>query len=370
MAAEAVLFISQHSNAVGTPNSGTARGVEVYYSVDLPGDKDFAAALSKAISAVMGNPDRGAKTNESQKHPGEDFYSVIDATQDAGCPHVFLVESGFHDNLLDEAILKQDAKLQEIAEAQAAVIHKFLSGAAPEGLTPIMGKAVATAEQMRAYIEKVYPEAPQAVLDLPGIYLTEGEAEGVRGDIAFAQAMIETGNFKFKNTAVTLEQNNFCGMGVTQNGMKGNSFPTPQIGVRAQIQHLKAYAAPDLVNNAIVDPRFTLVMRGCAPYVEHLGQKENPNGYGWATGAGYGAKILTVLSNILKLMPSTEDTSAPAEALPEGVKMAPIQINGMIINMPLILAGGRNYPQLNALCAALGFKLSYDAARGMAVVET
>ena len=71
----------------------------------------------------------------------------------------------------------------------------------------------------------------------------KGNAEGVRGDIAFAQSCLETENFGFSGSAVTLDQNNFCGMGVTSNGMKGNSFDTPQLGIRAQIQHLKAYAS-------------------------------------------------------------------------------------------------------------------------------
>lgn len=66
----------------------------------------------------------------------------------------------------------------------------------------------------------------------------EGEAENIRGDIAFAQSCLETGNFTFSGSAVELSQNNFCGMGVTQNGETGNSFKTPQLGIRAQIQHL------------------------------------------------------------------------------------------------------------------------------------
>ena len=75
------------------------------------------------------------------------------------------------------------------------------------------------------------------------LYLSEGKAEGVRGDIAFAQSCLETGNFGFFGSAVTLDQNNFCGMGVTSNGMRGNSFDTPQLGIRAQVQHLKTYAS-------------------------------------------------------------------------------------------------------------------------------
>jgi len=167
--------------------------------------------------------------------------------------------------------------------------------------TSIMGKATATVEQMENYIRKKNPNVAQSVIDMIPLYLIEGEAEGVRGDIAFAQSCLETGNFAFEGSAVTLDQNNFCGMGVTSKGKKGCSFDTPLLGIRAQIQHLKAYASTEALVNECVDSRFRYVTRGCATYVEWLGQKENPNGKGWATGKGYGTKILTILGNILEM---------------------------------------------------------------------
>ena len=165
--------------------------------------------------------------------------------------------------------------------------------------TKIMGKAVAAVEQMREYIKLKNPAVVQSVLDMIPLYLSEGEAEGVRGDIAFAQSCLETGNFGFSGSAVTLEQNNFCGMGVTSNGKKGNSFDSPQMGIRAQVQHLKAYASTKELVHPKVDPRFKYVVRGSAPYVEWLGILENPQGKGWAAGAGYGRKILAILRNII-----------------------------------------------------------------------
>ena len=163
----------------------------------------------------------------------------------------------------------------------------------------IMGKAVATAEQMREYIKAKNPAVKQSVLDMVPLYLSEGEAEGVRGDVAFAQSCLETGNFGFSGSAVTLEQNNFCGMGVTSNGMKGISFESAQLGIRAQVQHLKAYACTEELVNGNVDPRFKYVARGVAPYVEWLGIQENPQGKGWAAGAGYGAKIVAILKDMI-----------------------------------------------------------------------
>ena len=60
----------------------------------------------------------------------------------------------------------------------------------------------------------------------------------------------------------------------------------------------QAYANTAKLKKECVDPRFDLVSRGCAPYVEYLGIQENPKGKGWASGAGYGEKILKILDAI------------------------------------------------------------------------
>ncbi len=166
------------------------------------------------------------------------------------------------------------------------------------GYTKIMGKAAATVGQMQEYVKRKNPAVAQSILDMAPLYLSEGETEGVRGDVAFAQSCLETGNFTFYGSAVTLGQNNFAGMGVTQNGRKGLSFDTAQLGIRCQIQHLKAYACTEALVNGNIDLRFKYVTRGCAPYVEWLGISENPQGKGWAAGAGYGEKILAILKEI------------------------------------------------------------------------
>lgn len=173
--------------------------------------------------------------------------------------------------------------------------------------TLIMGKAIATEQQMVAYIRAIAPGVADKVVPLIPLYLEEGAAEGVRGDIAFAQSCLETGNFGFEGSAVTFDQNNFCGMGVTQNGMKGNSFLTQRLGIRAQIQHLKGYATSAGLNQECVDPRYKYVTAGSAIYLEWLGQKENPRGKGWATGKGYGPKILAILNKILEQKPQLKE---------------------------------------------------------------
>ena len=193
------------------------------------------------------------------------------------------------------------ANLQKLAKTEAECIVAYYGVTKKEEttFTKIMGNAVATVEQMTEYIKAKNPDVAQSVIDMIPFYLSEGKTEGVRGDLAFAQSCLETGNFGFFGSAVTLEQSNFCGMGVTSNGMRGNSFATPQLGIRAQVQHLKAYASTVDLKNECVDPRFKYVARGCAEYVERLGQKENPDGRGWAAGAGYGAKIITILNAMI-----------------------------------------------------------------------
>ena len=61
---------------------------------------------------------------------------------------------------------------------------------------------------------------------------------------------------------------------------------------------MKAYASTGALKNTCVDPRFNLVTRGTAEYVEILGQQENPKGYGWATGANYGLNIKGLIDKL------------------------------------------------------------------------
>ena len=214
----------------------------------------------------------------------------------------------------------------------AAEVNNLLNGGGTAGLTRITGKAAATVEQMQAYIRAVNPSVPQSVIDMIPFYVSEGKAEGIRGDVAFAQSCLETGNFAFSGSAVTLDQNNFCGMGVTSNGMKGNSFDTPQLGIRAQIQHLKAYANSDPLVNGCIDPRFKYVSRGSAEFVEWLGIQENPHGKGWAAGAKYGEKILNILDKI---------TGTAAE--PEAPAKFPYKVRVKIPDLYIRKGAGTNY---------------------------
>lgn len=305
-----VLFISNHSNACG---SESVDYPVVYRAYDNIGDSDrLALELAQAIASAMGTSKSG-RTATRKGSSGGEYYGVLRGARNAGLTHYYILEHSFHTNSKAALWLLDDANLRRLAEAECKVIARYygMEETLPENpasMTKITGKAEVTAEQMVAYIREKNGNAPRSVLDMVPLYLSEGEAENIRGDIAFAQSCLETGNFAFGGSAVTLDQNNFCGLGVTKNGEKGCSFETPQLGIRAQVQHLKAYANTVKLKQDCVDPRFNLVSRGCAPYVEYLGIQENPKGKGWAAGAGYGEKILKILEAI-KMTGSRQDAA-------------------------------------------------------------
>ena len=129
------------------------------------------------------------------------------------------------------------------------------------------------------------------------IVYEEAQAEGVRAEVVFAQCMLETGFLKYGGDVLP-NQYNFAGIGAT-GAVHGASFENVRVGVRAHVQHLKAYASLDGLTQQCVDPRFNLVARGCAQYVEWLGMKENPKGYGWASAKNYGPNIVNMVINLL-----------------------------------------------------------------------
>ena len=164
----------------------------------------------------------------------------------------------------------------------------------------IMGTTSTNISQMVAYYNanNAYPEF-YASSDAPTIeafcqiYLEECQAEGLKAEVAFCQAMLETGFLRYGGD-VQINQYNFAGLGATGNGAPGNSFGSVREGIRAQVQHLKAYASTAGLNQPCVDSRFQYVRRGTAPYVEWLGIQENPYGKGWATAKNYGYNIVNL----------------------------------------------------------------------------
>ena len=180
--------------------------------------------------------------------------------------------------------------------------HEKENNAAPsEQATPIMGSTDATVDQMVKHYQSTGHSYPSAVYTSKGaptlrdfcqIVCEEAKTEGVRAEVLFCQAMKETGWLQFGG-AVKAEQCNFGGLGATGGSVSGATFSSVREGLRAQVQHLKAYASKDSLVNPCVDPRFNLVSRGIAPNCEDL------NGRWAVPGDGYGQDIRKMMDSLL-----------------------------------------------------------------------
>lgn len=170
-----------------------------------------------------------------------------------------------------------------------------------------MGPSRLTAAQLAGWAAG-RPSQPSglyaATVPLPAlvqIFIEEGALEGVTGDIAFVQSVIETGWFRFGGV-VQPASNNFAGIGATDSGGTPATFPDARTGVRAQIQHLRAYADATALTCTIpplsmpcVDPRFHLVLpKGKATAWNDLGAGN------WATAQGYGVSIVNLYQDALR----------------------------------------------------------------------
>jgi hypothetical protein len=155
----------------------------------------------------------------------------------------------------------------------------------------IMGEGKISPKQLALFLEQSNPEADAAFVDrLADYYVTEAAAEGVNHDVAFAQMCLETGFLRYGGL-VTSDMNNFCGLGATGPGHPGEVFPDPLIGVRAHIQHLKAYATETPLNQELVDPRYRWVRYGSSPAIQGLAGT-------LAADRAYGNKLMNILERL------------------------------------------------------------------------
>ena len=155
----------------------------------------------------------------------------------------------------------------------------------------IMGEGRVGSEKLALFLGRSNPNISQEyVLVLAGFYIEEAAFEGVNHDTAFAQMCLETGYLGFGNL-VQPEWNNFCGLGAIGPEQPGLIFPDPRTGVRAHIQHLKAYATEEPLNGELVDPRYRYVRKGSSPTIEGLAGT-------WATDKQYADKIGAILQKL------------------------------------------------------------------------
>ena len=146
---------------------------------------------------------------------------------------------------------------------------------------------------MADFVKRHNPQFDKSIADA---YIEVGEVYGIRGDVAFCQAILETGWFKFdRGTVLSPENHNYRGLGVVKRGIKGEKFETVKDGVTAHLQHLYAYCctAPIPDGEKMLDPRFKAVKRGVANEWSDLNNR-------WAMNPVYGSKILKIYDDLLK----------------------------------------------------------------------
>lgn len=303
-------FISIHFNASKEHNG---HGVEVYTykGRQYPDALDICSNI-----AELGFKNRGVKA-------GTGLY-VIRKTKAKS----MLIEVCFCDNQKDVDTYQATGGAHRIAEAIYKGLHDYVSDNGTEittctGETAIMGNSMATAEQLKALLLYMNPKAA-GYAHLAGIFIEEGKKEGVRGDGAFCQSLIETGYFKFGGD-VHHDQHNYAGLGAT-GGVPGLSFADDRTGVRAQIQHLKAYASTEALRQECVDPRYKYVRKGCATTFEQLSGKWAVPGFSGypsleaarAAKDSYGDHIAALLDHAIKITVATSQPD-PDETEPEGM---------------------------------------------------
>ena len=283
-------FISIHFNAA---KNADAEGCEVYTYKG----RQYQDALDVCQNiAALGFRNRGVKD-------GSGLY-VVRKTKAKS----MLIEVCFVTNEADSANYKICG---EEAIAQAVFSALYDNGAVPVIGTPIKGESILTPEEIISWMQSKrdkYPEMKNYEY-LPYIFVNEGAAEGVRGDLAFCQSIIETNYFKFGGDVIS-DQHNYAGLGTVGGGVRGCYFENDTIGIRAQIQHLKAYGSQEPLKGACVDPRYNLVTpHGKAKTIEELAGKWAVPGYNTdkydslqaANDANdsYGYRILNVYQDIV-----------------------------------------------------------------------
>lgn len=189
----------------------------------------------------------------------------------------------------------------ELAQARSRLTADLASIAGPSntpaGAVSLLGGSAMSAAQLAAWYHwSGYSDLTSAPIEqLTSWYIQSGNQLGLRGDVGFAQAILETGGFSSPDA---VDLNNYAGIGHCDSCSSGWQFPSPNGGVLGQIQLLRIFAttAPEPAGApGPVLPSLTVSQQheaGCCPSVESL------TGV-WATDPRYGAQILGLYQQML-----------------------------------------------------------------------
>ena len=293
-------------------------GKKYYYKVAVTGMIDgtkissgysepasFRALKQVKISSVKLMADDTVRIKWG-KVTGATKYKIFRATSKSGSyKRIATVNGASVTNYTDKKVISGKTyyyKVQAYSDGSGIVASGSGNKSDAKGTTSayaIMGNTTVTADQMAALFKASGRSYPSGIYKSKGagslkkfceIVIDESRREGVKAEVIFAQVCLETGYLSFGGQ-VSAEQCNFSGLGATDDGAAGATFPDVKTGIRAQVQHLKGYASKDSLNGKCVDPRFGYLSykRGCAKYVQDLG------GGNWATDPNYATKLMILI---------------------------------------------------------------------------
>ena len=210
---------------------------------------------------------------------------------------------------LQSQLQSEQGRLEsQVKDVQARLQTAIALGIIRAGGVSLMGPTNLSAAQMASWWRAQHYTANLTVSidQLAQMYVDEGNAEGVRGDVAFAQSVLETAGFR------SAPGNNFAGMGWCDSCTTGRVFPTALDGVRAQIQHLRNYGdqlsrasqlahppslywyAPSSLSQAVANQNFdTFFAKGWALTWNQMGHGN------WATDPNYSDKVMKIYASMV-----------------------------------------------------------------------
>lgn len=184
-------------------------------------------------------------------------------------------------------------KIEEISETQEQTSDSTEPAKTAISRT-LAAPGVKTPIQLYRFFMANNPSADfYQVMRLATYYVSESRAEGINSDCAWVQMCLETGFLKFGGLVVP-EMHNYCGLGAMDAEHPGEWFATEQLGVRAHIQHLHAYAttADVQLKKECIDRRYKYVNpRGKAPTIQGLTKT-------WAMDPNYDKKLEELLTRL------------------------------------------------------------------------
>jgi hypothetical protein len=308
-------------------------GVEMYLGEDTPAASQVdgflvgsSAAADSAFSQLVVGSATAAATSQlrtARRHVSAADRALASAQRSAAAAAGRVAEAS---SAATEAASRAMAAAAAAKAAKSSLISA-LAGTTPgpDGSPTILGSAVLNPAQLAGWFAQspYQSKISTPISQLASWYVSEGDAQGVRGDLAFAQAVLETGGFTNDDS---IRLNNYAGIGHCDSCASGFAFSTPHMGVRAQIQLLATYATPGLTTAKLARPLASAQLAPEDQPIQGTRQTWMSLSLTWATNPVYGQSILGLYDSMLRWAlthPNPSSSASPTVASAAGPLAGP-----------------------------------------------